>query len=252
MKCRSASSHHARSNRARPAPRPPRSPRTAPSAAGRARPAGRRSRPCRRSPCRPSRRARAPANSRRASGSKPSAERQPRPLEPVARRRAVGPERVRGVVAVVVRQRPPARVEVLDHAHAADEPLRDPHRPLVHSGSPVATIASTPCMFALAPAVGLEPRPVAVPHVDQRARGLIPEARVEHLQRLAEQLLDRRRSPPPARRRRARRRACRPAARLREPAAVLGSRKSSRSARSPCAVSSASAGRARTRASCAC
>src|SRR3954454_10814446 len=53
-------------------------------------------------------------------------ERQPRPLEPVPRRRAVGPEPIARILAVVVRLRPPDRVVVLDHPHAADEALRHP------------------------------------------------------------------------------------------------------------------------------
>ena len=100
------------------------------------------------------------------------AERQPRPLEPVARRHAVGPEAMRAVVVVVVRQRPPAGVVVLDHAHAADEPLRDPRRPLAIARRDQRLDAVHVRVRAT---VRLDPRPVAAALVRQRAGGLLPE-----------------------------------------------------------------------------
>ena len=122
---------------------------------------------------------------------------QARPLEAVAGRDPEGPERVARLVAVVVGQRRPAGVEVLEDApvvrprDVVDEPRRGAQRALVPA--PVARgIAGREegldhVHVRVRAAVGLGLVPAAVPGLAAGALLLGPEARLDHGDRLVEQ-----------------------------------------------------------------
>ena len=137
--------------------------------------------------------------------------RQPRPLEPVPDRRPVGPERMRGLDDVVVRQRPPLLVEVLVQARVVvdHEPLRHPRARARATAGPRwrASPRRRACSRSR------RGRPRASSSRGSRRRPARPRARPRSASRAppAPRPAAPRRppTPPPARRRRARRRACR-------------------------------------------
>ena len=115
------------------------------------------------------------------------AEGEPRPLEAVPGRDAVGPEAMLAVVGVVVRERAPVGVVVLDDVRAADEALGHPPGALDPQGILAGHHRLDPVHVGVGAAVGLGLGPVARADVEQRAELLLPEVRVEDRERLLEE-----------------------------------------------------------------
>ena len=125
-------------------------------------------------------------------------QRKPRPLEPVADRRAVGPERVRRVVGVVIQQRGPRGVEVLRDppgvrgSEVAHDPAGDPSGLLPQRRVAEHVRGRQQCLdgvhVGVYAAVAVERRPGLVPLLDEHPVGVVPEAGEQHLEGLLEQL----------------------------------------------------------------